>query len=253
MPAVTFVRWVSTMLLALAFLILHTTSAQAETVIGSTSVTTDTTWSAADSPYIVDQINVNNGATLTIEPGAELRFVTTGWLAVNGGGNLIAEGTADQPVKFTAHSTNPAPGDWYFLAFHIGSTARLSHCDVAYAGRNGFTAVAVHNSDVSIRDCRIHDNQRDAVVLNPAEVGATLERVQIDNNGGLAIGQTSPDMSPVYTDLTLSDNGTNAIFMPDGTLKRDHSFDGAAAGAPFVLSQLTIANGYTLTVAPECL
>ena len=66
-------------------------------------ITSDTTWSPVGSPYILDcRIDVDAGATLTIQPGVWVEFAGTDPLNVNGA--LRSEGTAQAPVLFTAAS-----------------------------------------------------------------------------------------------------------------------------------------------------
>lgn len=63
-------------------------------------VTSDTTWAAADSPHIVpSSFKVAKGATLTIEPCAEVRIQATG---ITVDGKLVADGTASTPITITA-------------------------------------------------------------------------------------------------------------------------------------------------------
>jgi hypothetical protein len=93
-------------------------------------------------------------ATLTIEPGVELRFrnsasalgqlFVTGKL-VDGGsteqGALIAVGTADAPIVFTSMKPSPAAGDWLGLSLRVQVSAvtRVEHVEVRYAGGQSLT------------------------------------------------------------------------------------------------------------------
>ena len=96
--------------------------ARAETQV-SGSITEDTTWSLAGSPYIATgDVTVRqsvsdsgNVPTLTIEPGVEVRFAPGTGLYVGddaGHGVLSAQGTQDAPITFTSNSATPSPGDW---------------------------------------------------------------------------------------------------------------------------------------------
>ncbi len=63
------------------------------------------TWTAANSPYQVQGlIIVQDGQTLTIEPGVTVEFVSSGRMRVKG--NLVASGTAVDSIRFTPISTN---------------------------------------------------------------------------------------------------------------------------------------------------
>jgi len=72
-------------------------------------ILSNTTWTLANSPYIVTgNILVNNGVTLTIEPGVTVQLDTTKSLQIDG--ELIAVGNAQNRITFTATDTTPARG-----------------------------------------------------------------------------------------------------------------------------------------------
>jgi len=65
-------------------------------------ITEDVTWALADSPIqITSSYTVPVGATLTIEPGVEVRFNSGTSLTVNG--RLLAEGTASDRILFAGN------------------------------------------------------------------------------------------------------------------------------------------------------
>ncbi|GIW05630.1 MAG: hypothetical protein KatS3mg060_0435 [Dehalococcoidia bacterium] len=153
MPSLGLVRTLTIVLAALTALIVAGSSApstaHADTPVSGTQTGT---WTRENSPYIVtESVDVPNGGTLTIEPGVEVRFQANKRLSVRGTGKLIAEGTASQPITFTAAVTNPSPGAWHRLEFETNATGRLAHCRVEYAGHNGANvhpAVSVNGSNV---------------------------------------------------------------------------------------------------------
>jgi len=91
----------------------------------------DTTWTKANSPYIISQDTmVSSGVTLTIEPGAVIKFKQYISLVISG--KLIAKGTPTEKIIFTSfnddqaggdsnqdgNDTLPRSGDWGFLSFY---------------------------------------------------------------------------------------------------------------------------------------
>jgi len=67
-------------------------------------ITTDTTWTAA-KPYLLPRnahVFVKNNATLTIEPGTEIRGERASVLTISRGSKIMAVGTAEKPIVFTS-------------------------------------------------------------------------------------------------------------------------------------------------------
>jgi len=95
----------------------------------------DTTWSAESSPYIVvDDIMVEQGVTLTIESGVEVRFDEGYELIVDGG--LIAQGTHTKRITFTSNISSPTAGSWGGIRFRdssVDSVSEVSYADIQYA------------------------------------------------------------------------------------------------------------------------
>ncbi|WP_434391476.1 Ig-like domain-containing protein [Melittangium boletus] len=99
----------------------------------SAPLTASETWSAAASPHLVrGALSVGEGATLTLEPGAEVRFASDAELRVRGA--LLAPGTAQAPIVLAAEGTG-APGAWRGVVFaSAGEASRLSHVRVSDCG-----------------------------------------------------------------------------------------------------------------------
>lgn len=82
-------------------------SAHALTMV-DTDITANTTWTAANSPYVLDgETFVKNGATLTILPGTVVRgqpgtdTTNPGSLLITRNGKINASGLKDNPIIFT--------------------------------------------------------------------------------------------------------------------------------------------------------
>ncbi|RLC19683.1 MAG: hypothetical protein DRI57_06545, partial [Deltaproteobacteria bacterium] len=91
----------------------------------SGDVRSDITWKKQPLPYGISgsvavwHSEAGSTATLTLEPGIELRFEkNTGiYIGYSYPGALSAQGTADSPITFTSAAEPPAPGDWYGINF----------------------------------------------------------------------------------------------------------------------------------------
>jgi hypothetical protein len=80
------------------------------------NIASNTTWSNTNKYLLKGFIYVEDGATLTIQPGTIIKGdkPTKGTLIIKRGGKIMADGTANQPIVFTS---NQAPGsrdygDW---------------------------------------------------------------------------------------------------------------------------------------------
>jgi len=88
----------------LALFAVHVGFAQTEI---SGGIFSSTAWSKTDGPYeITGDVVVYPGATLTILPGAVVKFGENVRLELREG-NLIADGTADEPILFSVAADNP--------------------------------------------------------------------------------------------------------------------------------------------------
>lgn len=127
-------------------------SAQAAgTVITNQTLTSDTVWTTAESPYWVqNRLKVAAGVRLTIEPGVVVKIGNSsdryGEIIVDG--HLAARGTVAAPIVFTSHrddsiggdtngdgsSTSPARGDWYHIYLSSTGSSLIDRASVQYGG-----------------------------------------------------------------------------------------------------------------------
>ncbi len=110
---------------------------QGPTIHKAGAIEADETWSADASPHIVEGfIAVRNGATLTIDPCATVEFkneyagLTIAYPGSPTTGNLVAEGTKDQPIRFEGKDG----ARWGHILVEAGGTASLSHLTIADGG-----------------------------------------------------------------------------------------------------------------------
>lgn len=155
----------------------------------------------AGKKYIVrGQVAVENGGTLTVEPGVTVQGSddnsTPNFIAVKVGGRIYAEGTPTQPITFTGPEA--VPGSWAGLVL-----AGRSNCNDAAGGQPcQFEAVPeityggdqVNDSSGALRYVRIlwagqdirPDEELNALTLLGVGAGTVLDHVQVD--GGLDDG-----------------------------------------------------------------
>jgi hypothetical protein len=139
---------------------------QAQTNI-SGIINTNTTWSLANSPYIVTgNVIVNSGAVLIIEPGVIVKFDDNKGIVING--LLSASGTSNNRITFTSNKLNPQSGDWgniKLTSVAVGSTWDINgnfvsgsvfkYCVFSFAGNS---AIYSDNS-LYVSNCNFIDNR----------------------------------------------------------------------------------------------
>ncbi|RLI47212.1 hypothetical protein DRO69_01155 [Candidatus Bathyarchaeota archaeon] len=168
-------------------------------------ITQDTVWTLIDSPFVVSKnVTVYPNATLTIEPGVEVRFGGNFWLIVNG--KLIANGTPDNMITFTSNKHQPQAGDWGSIIFSNRTLqSTLAYCSVKYA-TNGTT---IENGNVEIKNCEISTNLQNGITIEEGTV--VIRNNEITNNIQSGIHVTG-DNQVTIQDNTIRSNA-NGIFL----------------------------------------
>lgn len=109
------------------------------------SITTTTTWTKDKTYRLRGYVYVDNGATLTIEPGTRIvsNKDSAGVLVIYKGAKIMADGTADNPIVFTSNEASPQPGDLGGLVLVGTATGNGNHSkleggvDAAHSGFGG--------------------------------------------------------------------------------------------------------------------
>jgi len=170
-------------------------------------LTEDTTWSPDNNPYLVTSVvYVDQGTTLTIEPGTEV-YLNAAFLSrdtypdyfeflynftvepiakmiwVNG--RIIAEGTEEDSILFTKIQQDSVDYKWGII--HLSESAELSrfkHCRFEHASQilmnitfQPMGAIAARNSSI-IDSCYFYNNLYAIAVYYPV----SDIRMQITNN-----------------------------------------------------------------------
>jgi len=125
-------------------------------------ITSDETW--IEGLHIITGDVIVDGATLTIEPGAIIRFnsgtsLYLGYQASQAGATLIANGTVDKMITFTSSAATKTAGDWDYIWFDEGASkiSSMQYCTVEYGGgySDRYGAIHIAESAVSISNSTI--------------------------------------------------------------------------------------------------
>ncbi|MDF3001839.1 MAG: hypothetical protein K0Q48_1958, partial [Bacillota bacterium] len=169
------------------------------------SISVDTVLGSA-FPYIINtDVVVNEGFSLTILPGAILKFNGPKYLRVFG--NLEATGNADQSIYFTSYhdddqnasgdtngngsATLPENNKWCGIRFEGAGAGKLDYGILRYAGESwGYGYGSSHNSAVTIltsgtiamKGCDIGYSRVHGLRIDSASGTVSLENSSIHDN-----------------------------------------------------------------------
>lgn len=159
------------------------------------SITTNTTWKAANKYLLEGFVYVESGATLTIEPGTIIKGdkSTKATLIIKPGAKIMAEGTVAKPIVFTSNQAKGSRnlGDWGGII--ILGNAPVNKTPATIEGENISTfggSSAADNSGI-LKYVRIEfggiafetDKEINGLTMGGVGSGTTIDYVQVSSNG----------------------------------------------------------------------
>jgi hypothetical protein len=213
---------------------------------------------------------VENGDTLTINPGVEIRCESGSSLTIEQGGKIYSNGNSTAPVVFTSDQAmgNRAPGDWVGITLNGyaknnvidmgGGTITVDRCS-SYIG-GGMTD---SDNSGSITYTRIEFagqavtgySYTDALVLNGIGSATVIEGVQITQSAGngLSLLGGKVNVDKVYVldahkhGLHISDGYTGYMQSLLVQTKDDAAHDAGGTHALYLQNNFTANNHSPLT------
>lgn len=176
-------------------------------VVPRNAIAVDEQFRERSVPYLIHgsfYMRPNTTATLTIDPGVELRFYVDpngsdrGRMTIGDGASvdprpvtLDIQGTAEKPIVFTSDAEAPAAGDWVGLYLTASPSAgnKLAFTRILYAGGDGQT-----NS----YGCGPRDNDSAVLIRDWRPSDAFIQNVEIHASagGGIVSGWSSDEDGP---------------------------------------------------------
>ncbi len=182
-------------------------------------INADTVWSRENSPYIIaDEITVARQATLTIQPGVEVR--SDGFYRLVVQGTLVASGTPDAPILFSSNKPNPNIKAWGGLRFQNTNDdkSRLQMVRIEYAD----VGIDCFSSSPQITDCWIMNNQ---IGIRAVDSSPMITHNLIRSNlTGVFVEQTALTPSFLKNIVTQNQDGIVILF-PFLVMKQNNLFD----------------------------
>jgi hypothetical protein len=163
----------------------------------SGAIKTDSYLILSHSPYrVIKDVVVGDGATLYIEPGVVIEFEQKTSLITEDGG-IVARGTKESPITFTAAASSPAPG-FYNNAVRLSKQTKVNssfaYCIIKYAT----TAFDIYTGAPEISYCQITNSAQNAVFCRNDATPALFYNTFIKNHGEGAIkcvGMANPKIN----------------------------------------------------------
>jgi len=155
-------------------------------------------WSAAqvDSlPLLINpegrRFTIESGDTLSLGPGAVLKIPNGGYMFVEYGATLLADGTAEAPVAITSLYDDTWGGDtdggtgsvspnglWRYIRAPWGASVRLRHAVVRYGGNNSSSNPMLDLECIAlVEDCRF-DNAYRPLLSMEGGAGSIVRRCE---------------------------------------------------------------------------
>ncbi len=249
--------------------------AHAAVVPVTSNIAVNTTWTNGNVYWVQNSIAVNGGVTLTIQPGAVVKFSASRQLTVNG--SVRAIGDPVTRITFTSikddnvggdtngdgNTTLPAASDWFGIYWPDASvdfSSRLHECDVLYGGTSASAALVFTSASDTISNCNIRRSYFGVDCAGTAAPVLTNTSIEASTLTPIVLDFTA---TPVFSSLVFSsaNNGYDAFGLRGATLTTGQVATlpqrGATVGANPVtnvtyvlLGSLTINAGASLTINP---
>lgn len=169
------------------------------------AITADETWTAAESPHLVTStVRVRGGATLTIEPCAEVRFAPGASLiaGVTGStpeaGRLVADGSEARTIRFVRDGAQA----WGGVNILYPGSASLRHVTLEGGGDNS----SYHNATLVVRGEGGAGLQQNTLVDHVTVRGSKGAGVSLGSSGSFVTGSG---------ELTVEGSGAGDAMNPD--------------------------------------
>jgi hypothetical protein len=166
--------------------------------------------------YVIDLlveqlVSVNSGVSVTLTPGLTAYLKESAGIDISG--NLIAEGTSNNRIRFTSS----LPGEsWYYIIFRSGSSGSFKYCDIEYGGQFETTQIYLQDpANLTIDQSVISNSGGDGIqgyIGNSTQVNFSITNSWIiaNNNDGIDLYIGDVGFLTLYCN-TISSNGEDGI------------------------------------------
>lgn len=180
------------------------------TYVEQSEISQDTIWTKDKSPYIVqNNLTINSGSTLTVEPGVEVRFEEGALLTVNG--SIVAEGTPEDTITFKSGDNE----NWGGISVLTGINTTDKNNSIKYVNIENAVEGLNLSADIgTFKESSVsHTNFKDCasgILINSK--GYTVDNCKIDGgNIGIEITANAGGTSINNTDVSVCNIGIQLV------------------------------------------
>ena len=168
----------------------------APVVVNAQTISTNTTWTRNNIYLLNGFVYVDNGATLTIEPGTIIKgdLNNKGSLIIRRGAKIDARGTATQPIVFTSNQPagSRAAGDWGGIIICGRAPQNLPGDPTIEGGVvANFGGTDPNDNSGTMQYVRIEfpgvaflpNNEINGLTLGAVGAGTTIDHIQVSYSG----------------------------------------------------------------------
>jgi hypothetical protein len=223
----------------------------------SGTIAADETWTPAGNPHIITgKLTVAgaapNGATLTIQPGVEVRLEQGASIEVGAGnapGTLIAEGTASSGILFTSNQTTKTKGWWKYIRFNQQAVnCRMSYCTVEYGGiyspynwGGNLVVDIAEGTTISLNNSTIRNSVSHGVCFLDSIKGLVdFSDNTITGNEYYGIRIYADQVRGIENSNKLAGNVLGGVYVRTSTLRNNALWP--KLDTPYILDEVTVAS-----------
>ncbi|GET22931.1 right-handed parallel beta-helix repeat-containing protein [Prolixibacter denitrificans] len=189
-------------------------------------INTDEVWE--EGTHLVTSNVYLNNATLTIMPGATVKFKKGTSLIIGQSSEnsaLIANGTSDKPIAFTSNASLPSPGDWDLINFKDGTmtSSSMKYCEVSYGGgySSSSAMINIENTSLVIENCRFSHSSSSGFNIDGDGFFQSFVNNEINDCDGFAIHLFPNAVNSIGTGNSISSD--LSIGIKEGYYTMDNS------------------------------
>jgi len=207
---------------------LFTGNGQAGVAIAGYNRTTDMRLSPAGNPFLIlSGLQIEKGATLTVEAGTQIRFSRFYGLYING--NLHAVATGLSPILFTGDGEGA--GWWRGIYVQSAGSANLSHVEINYAGYwDSMGLVKSGSGFLILRNSTIRNTNGDGLRLNNSTGHHDITRNLFTANGTGVLVQNQAETLFLVNNLIEGNTDFGVRNLNSATVYARYNWWGHASG-----------------------